>query len=28
MAPMNLLILLLPFALAGCGVIRDLPKYW
>ena len=25
---MKLLILLLPLALAGCGVIRDLPKYW
>jgi hypothetical protein len=23
-----LLLLLLPLALTGCGVIRDLPKYW
>jgi hypothetical protein len=25
---MKFLILLLPLALTGCGVIRDFPKYW
>jgi len=28
MAPMKLIILLLPLALAGCGAIRELPRYW
>jgi len=24
----RLIILLLPLALAGCGAIRELPRYW
>jgi len=24
----KLIILLLPLALAGCGAIRELPRYW
>jgi len=25
---MKLFVLLLPLALTGCGVLRDLPRYW